>query len=448
MSLASPELLIRWEWEPAESAGAPELASTWARIEIQVGAEFVSLVEDRESGSSRRSIYCPLYPLAEWIVYNWWSLQADARPARQFDFQLVSTFASTKVRRSLWRHSVRASGDGFLWPDLVIIPEGEQSRLAWRSDSASSLRPVRFLTRGNVLTDRSATMEQLRRVVLGVLTRLDERGIIDTPLQAEWNEVQNSSKSEISYCLASARLGLDPYSEADAYEGAILRAAETFSGSLLDDFLDGADAASIFSDIAWISAAQDTIAKNKEVRQRKALRALRSNLQSNSAESDVDYMTSLPWRSGWRQARMTRMALGLDNSQPFNLGDLVVSKVRNVSDPGLLAVGVGSSHSEPVVVTARSGASTQRFTLARALWHQLWDSQPLFLVTGAYAGAQKVERAFAAELLAPANGISDFLPGDPEDVSPENIEELARKFKVSPMVVEHQIQNQLLDASF
>ncbi|MCA2186306.1 hypothetical protein [Nonomuraea cavernae] len=52
-----------------------ELRQTWARIEISVGAEYVTLLEDLESGSSRRSIYCPLYPLAEWAAYNWWSLR-------------------------------------------------------------------------------------------------------------------------------------------------------------------------------------------------------------------------------------------------------------------------------------------------------------------------------------------------------------------------------------
>ncbi len=53
---------------------------TWARLEIHIGGECVALVEDQESRSSRRAIYCPLYPLAEWVAYNWWFLRADSRP--------------------------------------------------------------------------------------------------------------------------------------------------------------------------------------------------------------------------------------------------------------------------------------------------------------------------------------------------------------------------------
>jgi hypothetical protein len=439
---AGPQLSIRWEWEHAEGVRAPELAATWARLEIRVGQEYVTLVEDRESGSSRRSIYCPLYPLAEWIAYNWWSLQADARPARQFEIQSGITLASNKVRRSLWRHSVRASGDGFIWPDLVIIPEGEQSRLAWRSDSASSQRAIRFLTRGNVLADLNATVEQLRLVVNGVLTRLDERGIANTPLQAEWRGVQEAGGDEVAYCFAAARLGLDPYSEASIYEEAILRAAQAFTGRLLDDFLDGADPARILPDISWIESAQATIGQAAGGRQREALLALQSDLQDYADNVATDQ--SYPWEIGWRQARITREALDADRTQALDLNGLLANAVRKVNDPGLLAVGLAGDQVEPVVVTGPSAVGPKRFTLARALWHQLWDSQPLFLVTGAYTGLQKVERAFAAELLAPASGISDLLPGEPDDVSAEEIDELARRFRVSPMVVEHQIQNQLL----
>ena len=57
-----PEFKIRWEWEAAPSVRAPEHRATWARMEIRAGSEWVTLVEDRESGSSRHSIYCSLYP--------------------------------------------------------------------------------------------------------------------------------------------------------------------------------------------------------------------------------------------------------------------------------------------------------------------------------------------------------------------------------------------------
>jgi Zn-dependent peptidase ImmA (M78 family) len=73
----------------------------------------------------------------------------------------------------------------------------------------------------------------------------------------------------------------------------------------------------------------------------------------------------------------------------------------------------------------------------------LYEDDPLFLVTGAYTDRQKMERAFAAELLAPAKGIAERLGGTPDVVLLEDLEEVAQYFRVSPMVVEHQVENQL-----
>ncbi|WP_371779714.1 ImmA/IrrE family metallo-endopeptidase [Streptosporangium subroseum] len=88
--------------------------------------------------------------------------------------------------------------------------------------------------------------------------------------------------------------------------------------------------------------------------------------------------------------------------------------------------------------------SSRRFTLSRALWHYLWEPEPIFLVTTAYTDRQKVERAFAAELLAPAEGISELLGNAPERAVPDDLEGIADHFQVSPMVIKHQLENRLL----
>src|SRR5690242_9624003 len=72
---------LRYEWESAEEVRAPELAATWARLEIWAGEECITQVEDLASKSPRRSIYCSLYPLAEWVAYSWWLLRAHTRLA-------------------------------------------------------------------------------------------------------------------------------------------------------------------------------------------------------------------------------------------------------------------------------------------------------------------------------------------------------------------------------
>src|SRR5260370_23365723 len=111
------ELRITWEGDSAPSVKTTELRETWARIEIHGGGDVVTLVEDRESGSSGRSIFCPLYPLAEWIAYNWWFLKADARPASQFIFANVPNMTWNRgvTADAIQRHNLRSAGDGFIW---------------------------------------------------------------------------------------------------------------------------------------------------------------------------------------------------------------------------------------------------------------------------------------------------------------------------------------------
>src|SRR5438309_2067187 len=119
---SGPELRFEWEWEPAPAVKAPELRATWSRLELRVGDQCVTRVEDRESDSSRRSIFVPLYPLAEWIAYNWWLLKADARPQVHLTRRRSSGRAAPDAASRFRRHTMREAGDGFLWPDLWIVP--------------------------------------------------------------------------------------------------------------------------------------------------------------------------------------------------------------------------------------------------------------------------------------------------------------------------------------
>jgi hypothetical protein len=130
MSALTPSVRFEYEWEPAVDVRSAELASTWARFEMWVGDRCVTQVEDAASGSGRRSIYCSLYPLAEWIAFNWWALEAYVRPsALEPEAWSYRRLVGRHSNDSRWlrQHNIRAAGDGFLWPNLSIIPEGEVS---------------------------------------------------------------------------------------------------------------------------------------------------------------------------------------------------------------------------------------------------------------------------------------------------------------------------------
>lgn len=115
-------------------------------------------------------------------------------------------------------------------------------------------------------------------------------------------------------------------------------------------------------------------------------------------------------------------------------------------DPRLQAVGVApGDFARPTIVLGRAAlASSTRFIQGRALWHRLTKDESTFLITTSYTDLQKIERAFAAELLAPAEGIRTRLSLPPSEAVQEDLGFVAEHFEVSSTLIEHQIQNQIL----
>ena len=424
---------IEWEWLPAPTVRAPELRTTWARLEIHVGRECVTLVEDQESKSSRRAIYCPLYPLAEWIAYNWWFLRADSRPASA----AVHIGGPRLQSPEYQRHNFRGAGDGFLWPDMLVVPQGTTTQFAWTADPADDRAPVRFLSSGQAFVETELTALKLTDFVESVLARLHEVGLKETPLETEWRAIQSTDDGETAFCMAAARLGLDPYQEARDYEDDILRAAATLSVDLFDDFVDAVEPWSINSSLEWIKSA------------REAIESMTAPTPTSFSSLDMDgdrttWGTLRPWELGWEQARQVRDAIGIGPDDAFEIEDRLAVTARSNRGRGFQAFGSRDSGTGPSVVLSRPSLdNTKRFTLARAAWHIIWGSSKDFLVTSAYTDKQKIERAFAAELLAPAAGVAERMESYPSTVELDEIEETADHFGVSPMIVEHQIRNQL-----
>ncbi len=155
--------------------------------------------------------------------------------------------------------------------------------------------------------------------------------------------------------------------------------------------------------------------------------------------------STFPWVIGYEQARVIRGQIAPDNKTRLAVDRYVTTITRKAPDVSLQALGAGPSHPQPLVVIGQNRpATSNRFTLSRALWHYIWDDSPLFVVTAAHTYRQRVERAFAAELLAPAEGIAQLLESPPEAASQEELEQIAQHYRVSSVVIEHQLRNHLI----
>jgi Zn-dependent peptidase ImmA (M78 family) len=436
-------LRVEYEWQPADGVRTPELRATWARFEIWADDECITQVLDVDADSTRRSVYGSLYPFAEWIAYNWWFLEAHSRPTalpqRVWTFEKAHE-AKAGLEEWLPHHNLRGAGEGLAWPDLTLVPEGEHVRIIWRSDETT--RPdssIRFTADGGALFDAREVRQVLSGLVEGVLTRLAEQGIHDTVLEEEWTDLKEADEEEVEFCLATARLGVDPFSASNELTTALELASREMEGLLFEDFVDSVDPAKIGEGVQWVESSSERVA-----RQRGGISELVEAVRSASLQNG--WRTSMPpWEIGWHQARRLRAELGLSAGARLEFESAFVEDEIRSEDRGLVALAGLSEDESPVIVQARSLVPhASRFAKARALWHLAFErDEARFLLSNAHTDRHKNERAFAAELLAPAQGIREFLDLHNDPVPEEDIQAAAEFFAASEALIRHQVENQL-----
>lgn len=410
---------------------APELRATFARLEIACGPDVITQVEDKSSESSRRSIYVPLYPLAEWFAYNWWFLSSHRRP--ESIPRAAWSFRRRQVnveREWLRHHNVAAVADGFFWPDLAIVPESPtRAALVWHAQPESSAH-TRFTSQGACTVPAAELRGAVSSFVNDVLNRLREQGVTQTPLEEEWTDLETLDEGDAQFCRAAAALGLDPSTTPAAVDELILHVDERLSAALLDDFLNSAEPTLLEEDLNWIDHAAMVIAKRpKAKREQVPPIPLR--------------MGDAPWDQGYHVAREFRKKLGLAPTDRGDPESFIAVLVEAAPDRAMDALGGPSKAKEPVLVLGRERpARSQRFAAARALM-RLQGTSDHYLITNAYGETQKRERSFAAEFLAPALGLLDVLGTDAKRVTSADIAVLSDHFDVQELVVAHQVENNL-----
>ncbi|MBI1759429.1 MAG: hypothetical protein HYR62_09440 [Actinobacteria bacterium] len=441
MSEWSP-LRFTFDWEPADdSIKAPELRATWSRLETWVLGDCVTVVRDHATRSYRASITVPLYPLAEWIAFNWWLLSFDGREGR----------SSARLRR----RNMFSAGDGFCWPDLQFRTTGEFTFLEWHALPASDTQPIEYVKHGACYIGSGEALAALADVVHAVLDRLAEAGVRGTPLASEWARIAGAEQEEQEFCQAAARLGLDPYSEGVDLASSIEDALADLPATVRADFLDVAPPYpdGLVEAAAWVTAALRGIPDaTPPERQRFGL-----DMVADSAAIPLVEGAARPWAKGYAVARELRRRLELAPTDRFP-EDLPVAavappkrQIRGVTGAGGR---IGDSESAYLVLAGSARMESRRFGMARALWHAgvshtvgARRGAAEFLLTKATSTSQQAGRAFAAELLAPADGIRDMLGADPGPASQEELDDVAEHFGTAGLVIAHQVANQLAEQS-
>jgi hypothetical protein len=419
---------ITYDWvEFGSDADHPWLQVTFAQLTITIGESKVTRLVDKRGRTTRDFVIIPLYPLAEWIVANWWSVFDEA--------EVPSRGINRDEYRS--RHGIRQGREGYALPDLEFFPEGDSTRITWKP-SPALFQAVEFLEYG---FDRVSTVE-LRQALTdladAIICRLEAHGITDTWLQEEWKAIQQLAPEEREFCVAAGWLGLDPNQLSDTSATEIAESAAKLPEYLREEVLKAAPPTKLVPAVNWVQSGLQAIKSNHAIDG--SWNALRDRVPNAN-------VNGVPWQSGYQIARTLREILKLSDTLPININELVQSpfpiieaaKPPTASFDGLIGVG----DSAICCFTAKHRPDSKQFICARGLLGFLFDkaTRPEFY-SSAQTSHQQRSRAFAAEFLAPASLIAPRLSGD--DISNEEVEELASEFQVSAFVIDHQIRNHRL----
>ena len=433
------------EWNDAPGVKDPVLAATWARLEIKYhsssGCRWLSRLIRASSNSVDRGIYGSLFPLAEWIVENWWFLLHES--CRVPELISGRQLAGDALQRTwVQRHNLLTARSGGALPDVTIYRDGNSIALRWAPDPDQDdpTTPVRFIEQGLGYADPSNVEGCFHGLVEAVLARLDAHSDDATErLRSQWSALCESRQSESALCARSASLGLDPYDEqelSDDLAEIINSHLDHLPTPVQQDLLEATTPASLLGDLDWVERVLSSVSISTE----------RANTISHG-----DALTAHQW--GYQEAARFRQQFSLPSAPIPNLPELLheccswpAADQQSIIVEGtksFTAFAVKDRDHRPQIFGPKLGYWADRFRLARSVYF-LCDSMHSTvprLVTGAYTWDQRASRAFAAELLAPAAALGAQVGCM---VSADDVDQLARRFDVRPGLIEHQIRNHRL----
>lgn len=448
--------MIKFEFELLEAPGVrdPVLAATWARLAVRTRSESGEVVLTRAENRNQAvqdGVYVSLFPLAEWIVENWWFLLHE--PVRSEHFGGGRQIES-RGRLADWvrRHNLLAAREGMSLPDLTLFRDADHIAVLVYPDPVSVLDdyPVRFIAHTDVQLDRNDVIAELHHLIAAVLNRIEMLNHDDADrLRTNWAAIMSADADEAYLASSAAMMGLDFYDEQELTDDVaeiLERELATWHRDLRDDLLESTRVQMLKIDLKWVERS----AQQLDI-------AVHANSNRGATEGGRFPRGARAYQVGYDLASQFRDRFGLPESGLGDLDRLLFERLEwsptaHVAVPrprgSRLRAVVGTDiHGAVRVATSGGPVEHDRFALARALFfvENAGGKTTNFarMVTSGFDWDQSASRAFAAELLAPANALRTELDTEFDE---EDVDRLADKYNVSSWVIKHQIDNHgLLD---
>lgn len=423
MILAPSSLEASIDWLPSDDADPVERV-TAAEMSILTDGVCLTEVEDLVAKTVRSRVRLSGHRLAGWLAQNWWRLRWEPRS---------DTLA--------WKlaHCLPAAGGGFVWPDITFDTDGERMTVRARQTRASSA--IRYLVDYETTIAASDFERFVDGLVTPVVERLRAMGHADANLVLLWSEVleERSDPSLSRARKLEAMAGFDPDEAPEGLIDSLLALAEEWGHHAVDE-VAAASGSRAPADVGKLADALSRTGGSITLPAEFAL-VRRGDIPPPGAPEK-------PWERGYRLAEQARAQLGLGND-PLGTDrlaetlDMPADKLRASNGPGLPFGGaVRGDDGRLHAVLSKHRPQERRFETARMIGDLIASGdvgERLYPTTRSVTARQKLQRAFAAELLLPVAAVHERCAGGPVDE--EMLTALAEDYDVSPLLVEHTIRN-------
>ena len=411
--------------------GSPEEKAAFGILKIAAYGNLLTMGRDAHTNRFRNGPLVSGYHLAEWLAWNWWRLRWEPRPeAPCSDWSLA--------------HCMASIGEGYVWPNVTIFSDGFRTALVSKPSQDPDATPFRYIGAQPFVVTTEVFESAVDVFVRRVIENIRKTPLTETNLQILWRRLaaERENPERVRFRRIEALLGYDP-DDAETHE--VVR------------YLDDAE---YLGEDALVEVAADAAEREKEntlakvpwadyftdMAQQQGFDARAGDAVAlNSVAGIPAWGETAAWRVGEAVAHVIRgqERLGAEPISNRRLTELAGTSPDAITDKSrrtdaisfLLGHGNGAAR-----VALRSKWETgRRFDLARLIGDRLFaNSDQLLPATRAYSYRQKVQRAFAAELLSPFTAVDDMLNGD---YSEEMQLEAAEHFGVSPMTVRSLLMN-------
>jgi hypothetical protein len=413
------ELMITADWERLDE-GPPEERACFAAVGIYCGDLCLTEGHDSYVKRLRPGPLVSAYHLAEWLAWNWWRLRWE--PGR------------IRMAAGDWpfAHRVATIGGGYVWPNITIFSDGERTAMIAKPTSERANTPFRYVSDVAAVVPSRNFEVALDQFIEQVRGQLRGERVAETNLDRIWNDVREE-RCEADTTLQrkiEALLGQEPGEGDESAIEQLIEDGRALGGAAMNEI-----AADHPRGGALLTA--DVL---RDIAESRGFDASPRDAISLKPGTNLPRAAEVPaWRLGAFAARGLREQEQLGSKKIENV---TLAKLAGIQPEALadrtadtqisFALDRGPANSR--VVLRSKWQTGRRFELARLLAERIVNPTGgrLFPATRAYTYRQKMQRSFAAELLAPFEAVDEMLDGD---YSPESQQDVAEHFGVSEMTI-------------